>query len=261
MLATVRLDPSEYTTEEALWEAFRDRGEAAAREKLIRLHMKSVFFAMKRVRAKLWMPPDFTDDFLSAGTIRLIELVDAFDPARGIPFHSFALHPLQGAMMDAARQWQGDVSWWSHAQQTRIRGADAALRARLQRAPSPAEIAREAGMRESTVTRYLDSLRTPLPWETCAAVEDDAEITLADVVASPDPDALEALLWTEQLGIAWDLVQETLNAREQKMVLDRYAYDRPVKEIAREHGLAAQSVRQITVALLRRLRSRMERFV
>ena len=52
-------------------------------------------------------PVQEREDLVSAGTVGLIDAVDRFDPARGVPFEAFARKRVRGAIIDELRQLDG----------------------------------------------------------------------------------------------------------------------------------------------------------
>lgn len=70
-----------------------------AREAMIRAHMGLV----RRVAARLKSVPLCFEDRMSEGVLGLIAAVDAFDPARGVGFTTFAERSIRAAIQRAAR--------------------------------------------------------------------------------------------------------------------------------------------------------------
>ena len=86
--------------EPALWDDLRRDGAPAAREALFDLHLP---FARKIARRQF---QDLSGggvefgDLLQLACTGLLEAIDRFDPARGVPFEGFAARRIAGAILD-----------------------------------------------------------------------------------------------------------------------------------------------------------------
>lgn len=89
----------------SLWDRYAaDRSDVELRNRLIEIHagvVKRALLAWATVRNL----PDFVDRgaMLSAGYQALIGLVEAYDPARGVKFSTYAMPRLHGAFLDELR--------------------------------------------------------------------------------------------------------------------------------------------------------------
>ncbi|MHC4506766.1 MAG: sigma factor [Planctomycetota bacterium] len=87
--------------EAVLWWAYRRTGEVSLRNRLVMLHgpwaeARTRRFA--RARGFDWR------EVWGAAALGLIEAVERFDPAAGVPFRAYATHRIQGALVDASRE-------------------------------------------------------------------------------------------------------------------------------------------------------------
>lgn len=85
-----------------LWARCRD-GDAAARHALIERHLP----LCRRVAYGTKVLPTAAlgaEDLEAAGIVGLIQAVDRFDPARGIPFEGYATLRVRGAVLDEVRR-------------------------------------------------------------------------------------------------------------------------------------------------------------
>ena len=100
-LASVkRLAPEE---ECALWHAYKEAGDEAARRRLIESYQPLVFREVMPYRA---LPSVM--DAVQEGTIGLIEAVERYDPARNVAFSLYAVHRVRGRILDFLRR-EGQV--------------------------------------------------------------------------------------------------------------------------------------------------------
>lgn len=74
----------------------------AERERLILQHLELVHYVANRVRVIL---PGLLDveDYVSIGTLGLLEAVDRYEPGRGVSFGVFAYSRIRGAIWDEVR--------------------------------------------------------------------------------------------------------------------------------------------------------------
>lgn len=96
------LQPAE---EAALWQAYKDDGDAGARSRLIEQYQPLVFKEAMRWNIR----PDLLLDALQEGTLGLMEAVERYDYRRGVAFPLFAVHRIRGAILDYLKR-EGAVS-------------------------------------------------------------------------------------------------------------------------------------------------------
>lgn len=82
--------------EQALWQAYKDRGDFEARSRLIEQYQPLVFREVRRWQVRA----DIVSDTLQEGTLGLIEAVERYDYRRGVAFPLFAVHRIRGAVLD-----------------------------------------------------------------------------------------------------------------------------------------------------------------
>jgi RNA polymerase sigma-B factor len=185
------------------------------------------------------------DDLIQAGTVGLIKAVDRFDPSRDRDLAALARPSIEGEIRHHLR----DGAAGPHVARTdrelaaRLRTLTTELTARLQRPPTLAELAAEAGVEEAAAGHALaaaDATRTvALP---------DGDAATATTAARANIDAADARLLLEA---GWDVLDE----REQRLLELRYREDRSQSEIARELGLSQAHVSRLLRAALERLRA------
>ena len=96
------LQPEE---EAALWQAYKEGGDANARSRLIEQYQPLVFKEAMR-----WhIHPDLLLDALQEGTLGLMDAVERYDLRRGVAFPLFAVHRIRGAILDYLKR-EGAVS-------------------------------------------------------------------------------------------------------------------------------------------------------
>ena len=83
--------------EAGLWRAYKGRGDAGCRARLIESYQPLVF----KVAMHLRLREEIVMDMIQEGTIGLIEAVERFDPARGVRFSTFATYRIRGRILNA----------------------------------------------------------------------------------------------------------------------------------------------------------------
>ena len=91
-----KLAPAE---EGELWRAYKERGDEAARRRIIESYQPLVFREVMPYRAL-----SAVMDAVQEGTIGLIEAVERYDPARGVAFSLYAVHRVRGRILDFLRR-------------------------------------------------------------------------------------------------------------------------------------------------------------
>ena len=91
-----KLTPAE---EGELWRAYKERGDEAARRRIIESYQPLVFREVMPYRA---LPAGM--DAVQEGTIGLIEAVERYDPTRGVAFSLYAVHRVRGRILDFLRR-------------------------------------------------------------------------------------------------------------------------------------------------------------
>ena len=81
--------------EQSLWQAFKERGERAARQRLIESYQPLVFKT-----ALPWRMSESIMVIIQEGTVGLIEAAENFDWKRGVAFSLFAVHRIRGRLLN-----------------------------------------------------------------------------------------------------------------------------------------------------------------
>jgi len=101
--STVAADPSAATTppdELALWAAWRDRRDPAAREALIDRHLPYARTVAATYYGRRMHDEIEFGDYLQHARIGLLEAFERYDPAQGAQFRTFAARRMHGAILD-----------------------------------------------------------------------------------------------------------------------------------------------------------------
>ena len=138
-----------------LLRAYRRTGDPDARERLVELYLPLVR-ALARRYAHCGEP---VDDLIQVGSIGLIDAIDRFDPERGSDLSSFAIPTITGEIKNHLRDRAAAVRVPRRLAELTLslRGPRARLAASLGRAPTLAELAREAGIDQCQVAEAMEA--------------------------------------------------------------------------------------------------------
>lgn len=233
-------DRREKSTETAeLLHAYLERGDITARDRLIELYLPLVeSFAHRYERTE-----DY-DDLFQAGSIGLINAIDRFDLKRGGELAAFAVPNIVGEIKRHLRDRTSSVRTPRPIQELRARAvrSEAELSAKLQRPPTPAEVARELGVDKDQLAQALASR---------GFTGEQYDTSLPEGAG----DALD--LSDERLALASAF--EALDERERQIVYLRFVRDRSRSQVAQELGISERHLSRQTQAALAKLRERLER--
>jgi RNA polymerase sigma-B factor len=214
-----------------LLRAYRDRGDLAARDELVRLYLPLVRSLARRHRHS----GEQLEDAVQVGAIGLLKAIDRFDPERGEAFAAFAVPTVVGELRRHLRDRSWPVRVPRRLQELRhaLDEPGSELAGKLARSPTPAELAREVGQAEDDVIRAFQAerLRSPVS------------------LSSPDPGEQAELLMFEQRASAEtaDLCEHRLLVAAALRALDRRA--RRIVHLRFFEGLSqAQIAREVELS-------------
>lgn len=110
-----------------------------------------------KIVAKQWrkLPPTVSlDDATQWGAMGMLRSISKFDPYSGVPFESFAIPSIRGAVLDGLR----DLDWLSRGHRRKQRDIDKGrdlLERKLDRPPTMAELAESLDMTEKDITSVM----------------------------------------------------------------------------------------------------------
>lgn len=193
-------------------------------------------------------------DFEAAGMVGLVAAMKSYDPTQG-PFAQWAYHPIQRAMTRAVRDADfANLNPGDFEKRPDILRARDRLAAKLDRDPTLAEVAAEAGVNVNQVRRVLQaprlsSMSTPLGGDT--------DQTVGDLVPSDEEDAAYLVATAQSIEALEQHGLSALDPRELYVIVRHYGLDGEEAEklasIGTTLGLSREAARQIEARGLAKL--------
>jgi len=227
-----------------LLRAYHEKGDVAARQRLIELYLPLVdSFARRYSRS----PEDY-DDLNQVGCIGLINAIDRFDFEHGDELTAFAVPNITGEIRRHLRDRGAGMRLPRRLAELRGSAlqAQADLAASLGRTPTNSEIAERVGADVEDVAAALDAGRASLPVELPPDAADET------IHGAESLDAAEDRLFLSNAFA-------DLDERERRILYLRYVRDLEPNEIARELGISRRQLSRTTQATLAKLRLGLER--
>jgi RNA polymerase sigma factor for flagellar operon FliA len=235
----------------------RPQRSIAERDRLVEQFLPLVRYVVARLPVTLPGSLD-RDDFYSVGVMGLLHAASTFDPARGASFKTFAYTAIRGAILDEVRKHDPVP----RNRRDRLRKVDrqhAALRASLDRDPTPGELATALGCTEQDLDDDLQALHTSrtLSLDEPAGSGDDAGTLGSQIGAADAVDPRTLAGDRERLDRLTKAITE-LPPTDRHVVVLYFHEQLYLKEIGRILGVTESRVSQILTRATERLRLKLK---
>lgn len=229
--------------------------DAVERERLILEHLPLVRSIAKRVHSRV--PPSvLLDDLINSGIVGLIDAVNKFDPRKSGDLRIYARHRIRGAILDSLR----GLDWSPRLLRRKGRALDELrerLTATLQREPTEAELAAEAGYSIEELRQLEENL---LRAELATIQEQSIDEENGDgSIDQPSDEDLSpySLCYKKEMRELLRYSLDQLSDRERQVLALYYYEELTMKEVGIVMGVGEARVSQLHSAAVRKVRTYM----
>jgi len=234
------------------------KGDRRAREQMIKANLRLVV-KIARDYEGYGMP---LLDLINEGNIGLMKGVERFDPNKGAKLSTYAAWWIKQSIKRALANQSKTIRLPVHVVDKlfHLRRAAAKLEEVLGREPSDDELAAEL---DYTVAQVKQLRRASVrPTSLDAPIGDDDSNHVSDIVKDENADTpYEQLEEKTNNALVHEMIQ-TLDAREQAILRQRFGLDgddrKTLEEIGEQFGVTRERIRQIEELALRKLRKRLQ---
>ncbi len=236
-------------SERALWARFTESRDQASREELVRRYLPFARNLALRYRGA----SESFDDLLQVASLGLVNAINRFEPARGIPFTAFASPTILGELKRHFRDrvWTVRVPRGLHDRMAEVDKAISALTVELQRSPSVGEIAARLDVDPGDVLEVLEANHNRRPLSLDRPVGGEEEESPASEWVGDEDEGFE--LVEDKLTLEGALPH--LDERERLVLRLRFVEDMTQSQIAEKIGHSQMHVSRILRRTMERIRA------
>ena len=235
--------------DQRLLKAYHEHGDQRARDELV-----ARFMPLARQLARRYQRgTEPLDDLVQVASLGLIKAIDRYSLDRGTAFSSYAVPTILGEL----KRYFRDVGWAVHVprgMQERIMQVNSTvevLSRRLGRSPTPAEVAKDVGLRREEV---LEAMEASVAYEASSLdaprANDMDSDSYADSIGADD-EAYEQIEYMQTIAPTMRALPE----RDRLVLKLRFEDDMTQSEIAERIGVSQMHVSRLIRRALTRLRA------
>jgi RNA polymerase primary sigma factor len=229
-------------------------GDTSARDEMIQSNLRLVVtIAQDYVNLGLALA-----DLTSEGTIGLTKAVERFDPAKGARLSTYAAWWIKQSIKTALSNQVKTIRLPIHLTEkiSKVRRFAFELANDLGREPTDDELAEEVGLPAGRVAELRDGFARPASLD--APIDDGELIGLGEIIADEQAHTSYDLLRDRDLRAHLKTALRELDARERKIVLQRFGLDggqpKTLDQIGELIGLTRERIRQLQSSAVSKLR-------
>ncbi len=240
---------------QAVWQRYTDLGDQDARAEILEQHLGLVHHVVRGIAQRVGDAVTY-DDLLGAGTLGLVQALEAFDASRGFAFTTFAMQRIRGAVLDKLRA----ADWRPRSVRGRSRqiaAAVATVEQRLGARAEPTMVATELGIDLETYWQWRNAAESGTTVSIDRAVGgDEGGPTFNDLLSDeriPAPD--DRIKSTDRREVLRAALQSL--PEQQRIVLTLYYYEElTLRQIAEVLHVTESRISQVRTAAIKTLRAR-----
>jgi RNA polymerase primary sigma factor len=232
----------------------KDEGDEAAKRRLIECNLRLVM-SITRNYTKAGVP---LLDLIQEGNLGLIRAVEKFDYRMGYKLSTYATWWIRQAVTRALADQGRTIRLPVHVaeQVRRMMRARRVLAQKLNRDPTPEELAKESGFTLKRIGELLELVEDPVSLETPVG---DGESLYGDMIEDVNVDLPDEVTAKRLRSVELQDALTRLNPRMQHVLTKRFGLNgskpQTLEEVGAGLGITRERVRQLESRALRELRS------
>ena len=230
------------------------KGDASAREQMINSNLRLVV-TIARDYANLGVP---LLDLISEGNIGLTKAVERFDPAKGAKLSTYAMWWIKQSIKRALADQSKTIRLPVHLGEklAKMRRVASQMSDGLGREPTSDELGEELGIASERVAQLKGVGIRPASLD--APVGDDDSTEFGETIGDAEAQTPFELLRDENLRNEMDGLLDVLDAREKKIISERFGLDggtpKTLEEVSIGFRVTRERIRQLQNVALSKLR-------
>ncbi|MDR1505627.1 MAG: RNA polymerase sigma factor RpoD/SigA [Treponema sp.] len=231
-------------------------GDAAARRRLIEANLRLV---IKIAKSYLSYGVSFID-LIQEGNLGLVHAVDKFDPAKGVHFSTYANWWIRQGIIRFLTDKRRMIRLPARKEELlrRVQRASQTLSQKLSRSPSSAELSAAVGVPAGDISLML---AVSEGISSLDAAEECSSTTLLENLADYTYNPEQILVRKNSRRVTLDIL-DRLKEKEKNILVHRYRLGggecHTLKKISDKMGISPETVRQIEMRALRKMRESAE---